>query len=189
MEMSTSLLANGVRNDRGPSVAYPFALILRLGHARSIALQWGLISYWAKDPKIVTEPSTPEAETVDKAPSYRQAFAKRRCLIPAENWKDPESGERLRTYTIITGEPNELVAQIHPRMPVIFPAQHHAAWLDETDGGNLKELLLPYPADQMRMWEISPRVNSPKDDDPSLWEPLHAEPTQTTTDALELLRE
>ena len=38
-------------------------------------------------------------------------------------------------------------------------------------------------------WEISPRVNSPKNDDPSLWEPLHSEPTQTTTDALELLRE
>jgi putative SOS response-associated peptidase YedK len=38
-----------------------------------------------------------------------------------ENWKDPESGEWLRTCTIITGEPNELVAQIHPRMPVILP--------------------------------------------------------------------
>ena len=36
-----------------------------------------------------------------------------------ENWKDPESGEWLRTCTIITGEPNELIAQIHPRMPVI----------------------------------------------------------------------
>ena len=76
-----------------------------------------------------------------------------------ENWKAPESGEWLRTCTIITGEPNELVAQIHPRMPVILPEQHHAAWLGETDDGNLKALLLPYPADQMRMWEISPRVN------------------------------
>jgi len=56
-------------------------------------------------------------------------------------------------------------------------------------GWKLKELLVPYPADQMRMWEISPRVNSPKNDDPSLWEPVHAEPTQTTSDALELLRE
>src|SRR5438132_5294553 len=99
------------------------------------------------------------------------------------------SGEWLRTCTIITGEPNELVAQIHPRMPVILPAQHHAAWLGETDDGNLKALLLPYPADEMRMWEISAWVNSPKNDDPSLWEPLHAQPTQTTTDALELLRE
>jgi putative SOS response-associated peptidase YedK len=35
--------------------------------------------------------------------------------------KDPESGEWLRTCTIITGEPNELIAQIHPRMPVILP--------------------------------------------------------------------
>jgi len=36
----------------------------------------------------------------------------------------------------------------------------HAAWLGETENGNLKESLVPYPADQMRMWEISPRVNS-----------------------------
>ena len=74
-------------------------------------------------------------------------------------------------------------------MPVILPEQHHAAWLGETDDGNLKALLAPYPADQMRMWEISPRVNSPKNDDPSLWEPLHAEPAQTTTDALVSARE
>jgi putative SOS response-associated peptidase YedK len=36
----------------------------------------------------------------------------------------------------------------------------NAAWLGETGDGNLKELLLPYPADEMRMREISPRVNS-----------------------------
>jgi putative SOS response-associated peptidase YedK len=45
-------------------------------------------------------------------------------------------------------------------MPVILPEQHHAAWLGETENGKLKELLVPYPAGQMRMWEISPRVNS-----------------------------
>jgi putative SOS response-associated peptidase YedK len=72
-------------------------------------------------------------------------------------------------------------------MPVILPEEHHAAWLGETDDRNLKALLLPYPADQMRMWEISLQINSPKNDDPSLSEPVHAEPTQT--DALELLRE
>ncbi len=36
---------------------------------------------------------------------------------------------------------NKLVAQIHPRMPAILPEQHHAAWLGETDDGNLKDLL------------------------------------------------
>ena len=64
-------------------------------------------------------------------------------------------------------------------MPVIIPEQHHATWLGETHDGNLKALLLPYPADQMRMWEISPRVYSPKNDDPSLWEPLHLRTCET----------
>ena len=95
----------------------------------------------------------------------------------------------LRTCTIITGEPNELVAQIHPRVSAILPEERHAAWLGETEDRNLKELLVPYPADQMRMWEISPRVNSPKNDHPSLWEPVHAGAIETTTDALELLPE
>jgi len=113
------------------------------------AVQWGLIPYWAKDPKVAYRTINARAETVDKAPSFRQAFAKRRCLIPAdgfyewrktakpklpfaiamkdgrpftfaglwENWKDPASGEWPRTCAIITGKPNELVVQIHPRMP------------------------------------------------------------------------
>jgi hypothetical protein len=75
---------------------------------------------------------------------------------------------------------------------MILPEQHHAVWLGESDDGNLKALLVPYPADQMRMWEISPRVNSPKNDDPSIHRsgnPLHAEPAQTTTDALVSARE
>jgi putative SOS response-associated peptidase YedK len=47
-------------------------------------------------------------------------------------------------------------------MPAILPEQDHAAWLGETDDGNLKALLVPYPADQMRMWEISPIAASLK---------------------------
>ena len=69
-----------------------------------------------------------------------------------------------------------LPAQIHPRMPVIL-----ISFDDQSRLVNVKELLVLYPADQMQMWEISPRVNSPKNDDPSLWEALHA-------DVLELLR-
>jgi putative SOS response-associated peptidase YedK len=74
-------------------------------------------------------------------------------------------------------------------MPVILPKEHHASWLGETENGNLKQLLVPYPALEMRMWEFSPRVNSPKIDDPSLWEPVLPEATQTTAGELELLRE
>jgi len=46
-----------------------------------------------------------------------------------EGWKDPSTSERLHTCTIITGEPYELLAQVHTRMPVILTEEHHAKWL------------------------------------------------------------
>ena len=168
------------------------------------ALQWGLVPHWAKDPKIGYKTVNARVETIDTAPSYRQAFEKRRCLIPAdgfyewrtiggikvpfaiamkddrpfvfaglwEGWKDPCTDEWLRTCTIVTGDPNDLVAQIHTRMPVILPEECHAKWLGEFKDGDLKELLKPYPADRMKMWPIGPRVNSPKNDDAELIKPI-----------------
>ena len=50
------------------------------------ALRRGLIPYWAKDPKIAFKTINARAETVDSAPSYREAFRKRRCLIPADGF-------------------------------------------------------------------------------------------------------
>src|SRR5271166_1775324 len=61
--------------------------------------------------------------------------------------KDPATEEWLHTCTIITGEPNELVAQIHTRMPVILAEEHHEAWLTNQAG---KEVLTPFPAGAMR---------------------------------------
>ena len=76
-----------------------------------------------------------------------------------------------RTY----GESSaKLVAQIHTRMPVILPEEHHAKWLGEVEDSGLKELLKPFPADQMKMWPISARVNSPKNDDPDILTPIGA---------------
>jgi putative SOS response-associated peptidase YedK len=73
-----------------------------------------------------------------------------------EGWKDPSTNEWLRTCTIITGEPNELVAQIHTRMPVILQEEDHAKWLGETEDGDLQALLKPFPSDQMRIWQLVP---------------------------------
>ena len=50
------------------------------------ARRWGLIPYWATDPKIAYKIINARAETVDTAPSYREAFKKRRCLIPADGF-------------------------------------------------------------------------------------------------------
>src|SRR5271166_5752587 len=55
------------------------------------------------------------------------------------------------------------------RMPVILGQEHHEAWLSNQAG---KEVLVPYPADAMRAWPISPRVNSPKNNDLELIAPI-----------------
>jgi putative SOS response-associated peptidase YedK len=60
-------------------------------------------------------------------------------------------------------------------MPVILPVQHHAVWSGETEDGGLKALLRPYPADGMRICAVSERVNNPKNNDPSVLEPIRKE--------------
>jgi putative SOS response-associated peptidase YedK len=167
-------------------------------------LRWGLIPYWSKDKRIAYSTINARAETIDKTPAFRQAFQKRRCLIPAdgfyewrktrppkvpfhialkdespfcfagvwEAWKDPSTGEWLRSCSIITTEANELVAQIHDRMPVILREKDFAIWLGEISETDLKFLLRPYPPEEMQMWEISLRVNSAVNNDPAIIDPV-----------------
>jgi hypothetical protein len=77
-----------------------------------------------------------------------------------------ESGASTRPRRRQAGKAQR-VRSCHVSLPsyltfaVILAQQHHAAWLGKTEDGNLKALLVPYPADQMQMWEISPQVNSP----------------------------
>jgi putative SOS response-associated peptidase YedK len=87
-----------------------------------------------------------------------------------ENWKDPASGEWIRTFAIITTDANALVADIHDRMPLILAAGNYALWLgDELDSS---DLMRPFPAELMRMWPISTRVNKPENDGSSIVEPI-----------------
>ena len=75
-----------------------------------------------------------------------------------------------RTFAIITTDANELVAEIHDRMPLILAPTDYARWLsEEPDPG---DLMRPFPAEPMRMWPISTRVNKPENDDPSIVEPI-----------------
>jgi len=87
-----------------------------------------------------------------------------------ENWKDPSSGEWIRTFAILTTDANALVAHIHNRMPLILAPEDYERWLgDEADTA---DLMHPFFADLMRMWPISTRVNKPENDDPSILEPI-----------------
>jgi putative SOS response-associated peptidase YedK len=83
-----------------------------------------------------------------------------------ENWKDPSSGEWVRTFAIITVPANELVGTIHDRMPTILHKQDFNRWLGPEPDPH--ELLQPFPSEPLRMWPISTRVNSPMNDDEHL---------------------
>jgi putative SOS response-associated peptidase YedK len=90
-----------------------------------------------------------------------------------ENWKNPDTGEWERTFTIVTTDANELVGELHDRMPVIIAPADRERWLK---GPNPQELLKPYSATEMTMWPVSPKLNSPKNDTPDLLEPIEEPP-------------
>ena len=76
-------------------------------------------------------------------------------------WRDRE-GNELYSYTVITTTPNDLVAPIHNRMPVILRQEDEQVWLDnEADSARLLALLVAYPADKMEAYPVSRAVNSP----------------------------
>jgi putative SOS response-associated peptidase YedK len=91
-----------------------------------------------------------------------------------ENWCDPNTGERERTFAVITVPSNDLVGQIHNRMPAILKPESYERWLSlEPDP---HDLLITYPSEAMIMWPIFTRVNKPENDDPSILDQM-AEPT------------
>jgi putative SOS response-associated peptidase YedK len=63
---------------------------------------------------------------------------------------------------------NDLVAQIHDRMPWSFSPSDYNRWLSGEE--DPRDLMRPFPAEPMRMWPISTRVNKPENDDPSIVE-------------------
>ncbi len=89
-----------------------------------------------------------------------------------ESWDAPD-GSNVLSCTIITTEPNDLMATIHNRMPVILPEQAYPIWLEsgEADTKKLTGLLKPYPAGEMQAYPVSPLVNSPQNDVPELIRP------------------
>jgi putative SOS response-associated peptidase YedK len=142
------------------------------------------------------------AETVEKLPLFREAFAKRRCLIPATGfyeWQNREDGkqpyrfrrkdlepfafagwefariggEEILSTAIIVGEANPLVGGIHDRMPVMLMSEDYDRWLGpDSSVAELKALLRPYAANFMEAYAVSRAVNSVKKDTEECIEPV-----------------
>jgi putative SOS response-associated peptidase YedK len=121
------------------------------------------------------------AETLSDKPSFRDAFRRRRCLIPATGffeWRDkkplyisPPNGEVLafaglwnpdKTCTIVTTAANDLLSPIHERMPVILPPEAWTEWLarQQSDTRQLSRLLRAAADDLLTVRPVSTAVNN-----------------------------
>ena len=179
-----------------------FVVRLRDGERELADLRWGLVPFWAKDLKIGSRMINARSETIATMTSFRHAFKSRRCLVVADGfyewptrqtprlitlrdnepfsfaglWESwgPKDGDKVETFTILTCEPNEFMAPIHNRMPVMLPHDAWPVWLGE-NGANadqLQAVCKPFPSERMISWPVSPRVGNVKNTDAGLVEPL-----------------
>lgn len=168
---------------------------------------WGLIPSWSNDGKGFINA---RAETLEEKPSFSESFRLRRCLIPADGffewkrtgrekrpfylqlqdelpfafagiwdtWSDRD--ELITSCAIITTAANELVGELHDRMPAILLPDSQDAWLDpKTNRSALTELLQPFPSVRMKTHPVSSDVNSPDNDTRNLLERVDVEAGQT----------
>ncbi len=86
-----------------------------------------------------------------------------------DRWQDAD-GHAVKTYTIITTTPNDLLSSMHNRMPVILGPADEEDWLDpdNREPEHLLPLLRPYPARAMEAYPVSRMVNSPANDVPDI---------------------
>ncbi|HEV8066882.1 MAG TPA: SOS response-associated peptidase [Planctomycetaceae bacterium] len=137
------------------------ATVRQAGTHRELSMMlWGLIPLWADTPEVDYSTINARGETVAKKPTFRQSFAKRRCLVVADGFyewqktngrKQPffihmkddrpfafaglwdcwkRGNQAIESCSIIVTEANELVRPIHDRMPVIMAHEDYARWLD-----------------------------------------------------------
>jgi putative SOS response-associated peptidase YedK len=179
------------------------------GRREVVLARWGLVSSWAPDRSGAAKQINARSETAAQKPAFRDAFERRRCVVPAdgffewagpkgkrrpiwyhpaeggllrlaglyESWRDPATGERERTFTILTTDANALVAPVHDRMPAVLLPADVDAWLGgppgtEAEGAEAaRSLLRPAPPELLVATPVSPRVNAVGNDDPGCLAP------------------
>jgi putative SOS response-associated peptidase YedK len=159
-------------------------------------LQWGLIPSWSKEAKgiinarvetIDQKPSFKESFERRRCLIFADGFYEwerngkisqpyyfqmrdSEPFVLAGIWDRWQQRDRsVTSCAIITTTANELLARIHTRMPVILRPESYKLWLsDESRAADVKDLLVPFPADHMMSHAVSYDVNDAKVDDESL---------------------
>ncbi|MFA5059693.1 MAG: SOS response-associated peptidase [Candidatus Omnitrophota bacterium] len=172
-------LSINVKPDHNIAPLAQVPVILNTSPRSLTLLRWGLIPYWAKDKAIGNKMINARAETIFEKPSFKDPISQKRCLILADaffEWKkggtkkkpykislksqEPfafagiwdrwiSGGEEILSCSIVTTEPNSLIAPIHHRMPVILPKDCEQKWLSRLSRKDIELFLKPFDNSQM----------------------------------------
>lgn len=178
-----------------PSMAIHAIRLDSTGLPHWVQFRWGLIPHWAKEPKASYSTFNAKSETVAQKPTFRDAYRKRRCVIPVdgfyewrregtqkqpffirrkdtepmllaglwEAWEGPES--YLESCTILTTQANQVLSDIHHRMPVVIDQLTFAAWMNPLENAEIQtELLGPYENDILEKYPVDTCVNKTSHD-------------------------
>jgi putative SOS response-associated peptidase YedK len=200
-----------------------FVVVEREDRRAVTAYRWGLVPHWSTDLKGASRMFNARAETITASPAFREAFKRRRCIVPVDSfyewkregtvrqpyrvaradgrplalaglwagWRDPESEEVRRTFTIVTTTPNDAMADLHDRMPVVLEESLWVRWLVDgraglpVDEGELLAMLRPTEAVPLVIYPVNRYVNDVRRDGPELIEPLSPAAMATAAAAAE----
>ena len=185
--------APGVEPRYNLSAGQDAPVVIAAPAPRMTRLRFGLKPSWAEGPSAQPQVNARAESAADK-PYFREAFRRRRALVPATAWferprrgadKAPRLFRRKDSapfafaglwepgaggFAILTVPPNPAAAKIHDRMPAVLAPDDEAEWLSPaTTPARLLELLRPYPSSALEIVRVSERLESGADD-PSLLE-------------------
>ena len=168
------------------------------GQRELIDVRWGLVPFWSKPGDQLPLLINARAETLSSKPAFRDAFQRRRCIVPASGyyeWQKLPGGAKQPFYitrrdglpiafaglwehakqehgsaAIVTTAASEETRQIHDRMPLILKKSDFPRWLasQPLTKQEAESLLMPSPAGSLVARPVSSRVNSARNDDASL---------------------
>jgi putative SOS response-associated peptidase YedK len=160
-------IGNKLINARGETVAEKPSFRSALKRRRCLVLVDGWFEW-----KQSTKPKTPYL--------FRRKDGRPLAFAGLwEEWSAPDTGEVLRTCTLITTGPNRLMAPIHDRMPVILPPEARELWLrpEPQEASVLQPLLVPNEDEPLEAFEVARVVNSPTQDVPACVEQVASQPS------------
>jgi len=170
------------------------------GERVMVPAKWGMLPNWVKEPETFKASMfNARSESASEKASFKGPLRYKRAIIPASGFFEwmREGGHKTPYYirlsggepigfaglydiwkdevlscTILTTTPNELMATIHDRMPVILAPDDYDRWLDPgiTDPAEIQDLLRPYPG-EMLAYPVSSAVNSPRNNTADLLQP------------------